>query len=348
VRRTWVWAVLAALLASLGALAACSSSPELVGSQPVDRVLVVSLPGVGWADVEEHDLPHLEEFVDEAAVGDVSTRIGRRNATVTDAYLTMNAGTRAVAPEADPAVAVDPDDRYGGVATAELLERRLGYVPPGLAYLASGAARDVNEDSAFGAEVGLLGDVLAEAGVTRSVVANADAVEGFASEETPPDGYYQRSAATALMDGNGIVPQGRVGRTLLVDDPAAPFGRSLDHDEVVAAFGSSWHDGDGQMVVLVEASDLARATAYRGRALSDQAGDLRSWALASSDELLGRLLAEVDPERDAVLVLSPVSPSPSPELGLVALRHRGWNPGCSSRPRPAGTGTCTWRTWPPL
>ena len=66
----------------------------------------------------------------------------------------------------DTAVAVDPDETYGGVPASELLERRLGEVPAGIAYLAIGPAIDANEHSPFGAEVGSLGDRLAGAGST--------------------------------------------------------------------------------------------------------------------------------------------------------------------------------------
>ena len=58
-----------------------------------------------------------------------------------------------MAPLVDTAVAVDRDETYGGVPTAEILERRLGYVPTGIAYLGMGAAVDANEDSPFGADV---------------------------------------------------------------------------------------------------------------------------------------------------------------------------------------------------
>lgn len=310
------------LVAAVVLVTGSGVSAETPGEEPVDRVLVVSLPGVGWEDLGRYDLPNLEQFAEGGAIGDMSTRIGRRNAGITDAYLTIGAGTRAVAPSVDTAVAVDPEDQYGGVPTADILERRLGYVPKGIAYLASGAARDVNERSAFGAEVGLLGETLAAVGVSTAVVANADAVEGFADDERPPDGYYQRSAATALMRPDGIIPAGKVGRSLLQDDPDAAFGRRLDDAAVMAAFGEVWGVDDRE-VVLVEASDLARARAYSGRSTPGQGRALREDALAAADRLLGQLLAEVDPDRDAVLVVSPVSPTASPELGLVALEAPG-------------------------
>jgi hypothetical protein len=327
-----------ALAALLGlSLAGCGSDgADDVTAEPVDRVLIVTLPGVGWADVQVADLPNLEAFVQDAAVGDMSSRIGRHDASTTEAYLTLGAGTRAVAPPVDMAVAVDRDETYGGVPTAEILERRLGYVPTGIAYLAMGAAVDANDNSAFGAEVGTLGDALADADVDRAVIGNADAAEGFVSAEPPPDGSFARGAATALIDSEGMVPGGTVGRSLLTDDPHAPFGHRLDYEQVLAAFDSAWAPSgdvagvapaaDERGVVLVEASDLSRVAAYGPRATAAQRRSLRAEALADADALLGQLLERVDPERDAVLVLSPVAASSSPGLGIAALRAPGVDP----------------------
>jgi hypothetical protein len=326
-------ALAAALVGVTGlGLAGCGSDGGGdVAAAPVDRVLIVSLPGVGWDDVRHADLPNLEAFVEDAAVGDLSSRIGRHDASTTEAYLTLGAGTRAVAPPIDVAVAVDRDETYGGVPTAEILDRRLGYVPTGIAYLGMGAAVDANDDSAFGAEVGTLGDALDDAGIDRAVIANADAPEGFVSDEPPPDGSYARGAATALIDSEGMVPSGTVGRELLDDDPDAPFGHRLDQDQVLAAFDDVWGSGSdrpspGRSVVLVEASDLSRVAAYEPRTTAAQQRSLRGRALADADVLLGRLLTRVDPAHDAVIVMSPIAAVSSPGLGIAALRAPGVDP----------------------
>lgn len=313
-----------ALLAGVAA-SGCQSAPSPL-ERPVERVLVVSLPGVSWADVRAGSLPTLAALGDAAAVANLSTRIGRRGASTTDAYLSMGAGTRALAPRVDVAVALDAGESYGGVPTEDILRRRLGRVPPGVAYLAVGAATDRNETSGFGAKPGRLGDLLAAARVSRAVVANADAAEGFVSDEPPPDGAYARGAATVLMGSDGIVPGGTVGRGLLVDDPTAPFGRRLDQAAVLRAVDDAWATGD-RAVVLVEASDLSRATGYTARATPDQSDALRRDALARSDSLLRALMTRVDPARDAVLVVSPVAPAGAPELGVVLLRAPGVDAG---------------------
>ena len=309
-------------LLALAAAAGCGSAPAELEATPVDRVLVVSLPGLDWDGVKRAGLPHLDEFAGDAAVADLATRIGRRTATSTDAYLTLGAGTRAIAPRVDTAVAVDADETYGGVPASELVERRLGRVTPGIAYLAIGPAIDDNEHSPFGAEVGSLGDRLADAGVSRAVVANADAVEGFVSDDPPPDGAYARGAATMLMDSHGIVPGGTVSRSLLTDDRSAAFGWRLDRSKVVDAFDEAW-GSPGRSVVVVEASDMSRVAAYGARADAGQRAALRAQALDDADALLGDLMERVDPAHDAVLVLSPVSPGASPALGLVALQAPG-------------------------
>ena len=321
---------LVVLIASVVVALPLLTSPDegvRVGTTPADRVLIVSLPGVAWSDVDAETMPTLAAFADQGAVGDVSTRIGRRRASVTDAYLTIGAGTRALAPSTDVAVAVDPADRYGGVSTTDILERRLGRPGfDGIAYLGVGAAKNRNEASAFGAEVGLLGTTLAEAGIDRAVIANADAIgEPPEDGDPPPDGFYVRSAATALMDAAGLLPGGAVGRGLLRPADDAPYGVQLDPDQVAEAFGTVWHD---RSVVLVEASDLSRVATYRDVATNAQRAAMRADALAHADALLERRLTEVDPSRDAVLVVSPVSPQANPALGLVALRapdvRAGW------------------------
>ena len=75
VRARRLRAAAAAGLAAVLALASgCGAPPDEVGATPVDRVLVVSLPGLDWDDVRAADLPNLDRFVDQAAVADLTTR----------------------------------------------------------------------------------------------------------------------------------------------------------------------------------------------------------------------------------------------------------------------------------
>jgi hypothetical protein len=303
-----------ALALTIVALSACSGG-EAVAEHPADRLLIVSMPGVSWSEVRSGALPTLRAFADEAAIGNLATRIGRREATAASAYLTIGAGTRAVAPREATGVGLEPDELYHDEPAVDVVQRRLGLVPDGVAYLAIGAARDANDRSVYGAEVGALGDELKAAGIDRAVIANADQREGRSD-----DAAYGRSAVAMLMSRDGLLPAGAVSRRLLTDDADAPFGVRLDPDAVDAAFASAWQSE--RTVVLVEASDLLRTNEYARTATSERRRAQRQQALHDADDLLGTLLDHVGP-RDAVLVLSPVAPAGAPDLGIVALRQPG-------------------------
>lgn len=311
-------AALALALAALGSgctAGAAGGSP--VAPPAARRVLLVSVPGVSWADVHAGHLPTLAGLAGRSAVGDLSARIGRRTASITDAYLTVSAGTRALAPLRERGLALEPDERYAQAPASDVLLRRLGESPSGTGYLAIGAATDTNASSRFGARVGMLGDALDGHGIARAVIANADGTEAGTD-----DPGYERSAATALMDASGVVPGGTVGRSLLAADADAPYGFRLDAAAVQAAFASAW-EGGGRRVVLVEASDLARVATYRDRAAPDQHRRLRAAAMAQSDAMVRELLTRVDPARDAVMIFSPMGGPEAPALGLVLVRAPG-------------------------
>lgn len=298
----------------------CGSTPDS-SAGPVDRVLVVSFPGVTWQDVDSDTMPNLRALVDGAAVANLANRVGRRSAGTAEAYLTMGAGTRAFAANRESGVAVAAGEQVNGDDAAGLLARRFGEVSEGIVYLAAGPTADRNRETVYAAEVGMLGDELAERGVDRAVVANADLVdEGIGGGGSGDLTRLHREAAAFLMGYDGVLPGGEVSSALLAPDPAAPFGVRLDQDAVVAAFVEAWQVGPSdRSVVLVEASDLRRVAAYRSQVSPVAGGAMREVALRDADELLGRLLAEVDPATDAVLVVGvPTSPA-QPELGIAAL-----------------------------
>jgi hypothetical protein len=126
------------------------------------------------------------------------------------------------------------------------------------------------------------------------------------------------------MGRDGTLPGGAVDEHLLVAAPDAPFGVRLDEGRVVDAVETEWRD---RSVVLVEASDLVRAEAYRLAATEDRRGETRAAALRGADRLLGRLLRRVDPARDLVVVLGTVPDPDRAALAVVAIRAPGLAPG---------------------
>jgi hypothetical protein len=317
-RRLLLVAVLAALVLS-GSWAAPAGAQE----RPVDRVLVLSLPTVTFGDLEEADLPALEGLLARSAVGDLSTRSVVRSTNAGDGYTTVGAGTRARGRGALDGLVFEQGETYGGIPAEEAYRQRVGTPPPGPIFsLTQPSVVERNDALRYDAEVGALGTALAEAGIGRAVVANADTT----AERVPGSGptAYGRTAAVALMGPEGTLPAGRVGPELLEPDQAAPYGHRLDIDAAVGAFSEVWQP---RSVVLVEASDLVRTDAFRSVATSDQRRVQKDAALAATDRLVGRLLEQVDPERDAVLVVGPYHTRGRVHLTVAGLSAPGVEPG---------------------
>jgi hypothetical protein len=275
---------------------------------------------VTWGDIQSRQdaLPNLVGLLDESAVGGLTTRTIDRATKLADGYVTLGAGTRSVGANADTdGEGFEVDEPFAGTTAGQVFERRTGRTPRGgLVNLGVAGIVDQNDQELFDAEVGALGDKLASAGWSRAVIANAD---GLDAEELA-GGYYRRQAVAGLMGSDGEVPTGAVGPELLAPDPQAPFGLRYDNDAVLSAFRRVW---EPQSVVLVEASDVVRADVYRQFATPERRSVLLGQALRRTDELIGGLLRDVDPERDAVMVVGPVHPAREVRLTVAALRAPG-------------------------
>jgi hypothetical protein len=264
----------------------------------VDRVLVVSVPGVGWSQVDEAQTPHLWGLLQTAAMANLTARTQGRP-DLASGYLTLGAGTRAAAARTPiDGAGMEPDEPWGEVTARDAFRLTTGRgVEEGVLQLGIESALAANAAEDVDAEVGALGDALARAGRPRAVIANGDG-----SYPDEPE-LLRRYAASALMGDDGVVPAGRVAVELLAAHERAPFSVRYDNRVVVDAFREVWEPG---AVVLVEGSDLVRADAFGVLATPDQAAATRRQALRRTDELLGALLEHVDLDRDAVVVVSPL------------------------------------------
>jgi hypothetical protein len=293
----------------------------------VRKMLVVLLPGLRWADVDDQQLPNLERLFERSAIASNSVRSIGAVTLTSSAYTTIGAGNRAGPGRQGlgrptGGLALDGDEPIEQGTARDALGRRCGCDTTGSAvvHLDVPLMQEINHRFLYGARPGALGRALARAGRRVGVVGNADR----SLDATVPDRH--REVALAAVDADGRVPVGTVSGELLEEDPAAPFGVRFDEDAVVAAVRGSLEQAD---VVFVEASDLARADALRG--VASPAGADRMWATAvrETDRLVGRLLGLVDLDRDMVLTVGPTSPAttnagtPAAELTVFSLAGPG-------------------------
>ncbi len=306
------------IAATSGAASAGTAKPES------RRVLVISLPAVTWEDIQARvdALPNLTRLLDSSAIGGLTTRTIDRQTRLADGYVTLGAGTRSVGTNTETdGEGFEVGEPFADATAGQVFERRTGRtVPSGLVNLGIAGIVDKNKQELFDAEVGALGDKLASSDWSRAVIANGDGED----TERLVGGYYRRQAVAGLMGSDGQVPAGAVGPELLVPDAQAPFGLRYDNEAVLRAFRNVWQP---RSVVLVEASDLVREDAYRQFATPNQRAELLGQALRRTDELIGGLLRDVDPESDAVMVVGPVHPAREVQLTVASLKAPGVKPG---------------------
>lgn len=320
-RRLWgvVLGIVAVGLVGLSGGAAADSGNNSLQAEPPGRVLMISVPGLTWANIDRYELPAIEGLLEGAAVADLAPRGVSATSSPGAAYFTISAGARATSVPVVDGQELALGDQSAGSSAGEIFERRTGTEPDG-DYVALGWPTLVraNANEPYGAELGLLTNTLEAAGLGAVGIGNADGTDTVAPS-------FERQVGLSVVDEQGVIPAGEFGTDLLLDDPAAPFGKRLDPDRVVERFEEAWAAPDGHDggLVVVEASDLARTMRYRDRVDSGRYSTLWSDALQSTDALVARLLAEVDPARDAVLLVAPYNLPGDRDLTVAALQAPG-------------------------
>lgn len=320
------------LTAVLATLVAGHPFAASAAEGPVRKVLVLSLPRLTWADLAEGTPPVLEGLLARSAVGSLSPRTIGPTTSLGEGYASIGAGNRATVvssrsqqlqpwlADGEAGFAFGADETFSGDPAGEVFARRTG-VPSGLApvvHIGMPAIAHANRRLLYGTTPGALGAALAGAGRSGAVVGNADLGEVAADQPVP-----QRELALALVDTDGRVG-GRVDAGLVRAAPERPFGRAIDPAAYIGAFDGAW---DAHDVVLVEASDLERADAFRLVADRQAIVAGRRAALRDFDSVIDHMLDRVDLARDLVIVVSPAPPRGATQLTVAAMAGAGVEPG---------------------
>jgi hypothetical protein len=281
--------ILAVVLA-IGTSPGAGASSSHASRRRPHRILIVSVPTLTWTDLDSGDAPTLSRFLDSAAIADLATRADRQPAKLGAAYVTIGAGTRAAGDDASDGEGLGSSERFGtGTAGAAYRQRTGAPSRGGIVDLGIARIEGANANLLYEAQPGALGDALASAGYSRSVVTNGDGAQPDGTTGTTP--LYFRAAVGALIGGYGRVPSGTVGPQLVRRDASAPYGERFDNQAVERAFLDGWKE---RSVSLVEASDLVRTDRYSAFATAAGKAQLRRNAIRRSDDLFRRLLGHVD------------------------------------------------------
>lgn len=94
--RRWALPLVALLTVLLG-----WAPPAAAADEPVDRVLVVGVPGLVWSDVDPTTTPTMWAMAEQGSIGALSVRAARGTTCLLDGWATLGAGNRARFPGPD-------------------------------------------------------------------------------------------------------------------------------------------------------------------------------------------------------------------------------------------------------
>ena len=159
-----------AMVATIAAMALAPSA--LAGPAPVPdgrRVVVLSIPGLTWKDLEAPELVNLRALLDDSAIANVATRVTSVVSEPGEAYLTMGTGTRAVAPREVAGMSFQADEVFGAATAGDEYARRQHGRRADAEVVSLGwtLLQEANEGAEFGGTIGVLGEALEDAGVGR-------------------------------------------------------------------------------------------------------------------------------------------------------------------------------------
>lgn len=326
-------------LASLVALAASMALPPARAAAPASRdgkaraaahgarpqkIVIVSMPSVGWEDVRAGHTPNLRRLAADWSVGALSLRTIGSRTDLASAMASIGAGNRArgtIRPlaQGDSAAAPNAVSRPDG----SLLVRNMKEVIADNAQLS------------FRARPGLLGSSLHRMGLKTGIAGNADGGTLFStSRRRKGHGLdLRRFGALALADLEGRVDRGEVGDDLVVRDPATISGYRSNETALLLAARRVVEASD---VSLIEVADTYRESLVAFAEVTavpppNHSPPQRNRALSRDDRVLAGIERMVDLRRDTLLVVSPTGlGSSQPEklsmvlLAGVGARPHGW------------------------
>jgi hypothetical protein len=286
------------------------------------HIVLFTMPGVNWQQIEEADVPVIDALLQESAVAALVVRTATRGMAPVRGYATLGAGQRAYARVDDAAGhrALDADDPFENDTAKDVAGRRYGRARPGEIVqpeLALLTRRFIGPD--YGAKLGAFGEALHDARVRTAVVAAGD------TSRSPDEDTIRRAAALAVVDRSGVIDTGRL-RGLLRVDHDAPFGVRTDPERFGSAVASALKRA---RVVVADPGDTQRADEFSVQVSQTRGDAARVAALERSDALLARVLEHLDDD-DLLVVAAPSGPRTSKidQLTPVIVRgpgfERGW------------------------
>ncbi|MGI8407779.1 MAG: hypothetical protein ACR2L3_04645, partial [Actinomycetota bacterium] len=274
------------------------------------RAVVVTLPAVTGGSVARVRPPNIMRLAEESSIGSIAVRTNAARTSYASGFVTIGAGTRADGGEV--AGASLPGVLEGDDSDSQLFQAKV--VAGGVDEI-----KTVAEEADYHAVPGALAEALGD----HELIAIGNADPGISPS---PVAGFGRWVLLAAMDPSGTVDRAAVGPGLLMSEPEAPFGVLTDPRVLLEAVSEALSGSCSSLIV--DQGDLIRAD-KQGVMEGAEATRALDSALLATDEVIGRVADELDPERDLLLVVSPTSPAwdPAVHLGVAIARGGSYSSG---------------------
>ena len=288
------------LLAILGLLFLLLACPDPILAQTDEekvhqRVIIYMIDKLNLSDIDPDITPQLWSMQNEGGLGLLNT-LSAGERTSKNVPCTISAGKLAVG-SSDADLNFKATEIVNFEKAGDIFFRNTGFLPADHNVVVSSieVIKKNNEKRELG-QPGKLGDELHAMGLKTAVIGNADL-----------PGDFSRSGALILMDSNGIVDNGLVGREMI--RKSQNFPQSSDYNKILEAF----RQFQAYDVILIQFGDLARLDRVGNMYSSQQLQVERKNRLIQIDACIGKLQPELDHRGDAVYV---ISPTPSHDAAL--------------------------------
>ncbi|MEX2394562.1 MAG: hypothetical protein WD826_08800 [Actinomycetota bacterium] len=299
-----------AFLGGIGSRTSSDSGSPLRG----ERVVVVTMPGVTWADVSAANMPTLDRLVDGGASAALAPRAAINRPSPVRGYMTLGAGNRAIAANDAPAAQwayMAGEATTLGPQALTVLDGLGDDVRQGEIAHVGVPQLSLRQASEFhGTKIGALGEALARAKVERALVSAAD-------HDVLPDAEGSRGApALTIVDRDGVVARGEI-RGMVEPDAKQPFGVRTSVEHIIGEVADKLDDRPtAAKVLFVEPGETLRADEYAPHSFPDRAKDHLIASLERTDRILGGIV-DLLSDDDLLLVVTPSSATDDPQEHLV-------------------------------
>ncbi|RDV84840.1 hypothetical protein [Ammonifex thiophilus] len=285
------WKRFSFVLAAAVLLSFCAPAGVRAQEEGPHLVLVV-IDRLSWRDFSDPAYPNLSSLARRGSVGLLQTGTGG-GYDPGSAYLTVGSGSRATGGGA-AGEAYEPEEllKSGERAKDAFRQFTSWELPPGsVGMITIARLQQSNASLPYPVVPGELGEELGKAGVKVACLGNADL-----------PGEPGRYLAAIAMNRQGIVPLGVVGKEILKKDPAFPGGWRTNYQALWENYRALKKKAS---FLVIELGDTSRLDDLRD--YIEPSTFAREWRLTlkRADDFLGRLLGDLDPSRDCLLVVSP-------------------------------------------